>query len=459
MPGTVRNETPMLLSEFAEIFIRDNFCSLVHHQKGNFAILHPSEAFILSLLDGAATQKDLARVFAGTYGIREDKAASTISLVMRKLGAYLVPSQGVVRIPRYDPQAFLFPGFDKQPNLDTPLSRPQAIGLALTTRCNFRCRYCSIGVNTLYPDLMETRMALKVIDEAARLGVVHFSFGGWEPLLHPDICEIVAAITSRKMALLFSTNGSLLTDRMVAGLNEAGLKGIQVSIDAPTADMHHYITRSRDTFSRIISGIEKLKDRGVWIKTRSVITSLNLNAVSPLIDMLVGMNIDQITIGPQHTGSCEVRCENSGEMLDPAGLKSLREAVERKIEQYPDREIIYGDPEKPWQGPEDVVFCGHPAEGMMVAASGAILPCEFIHDKDLHLGDVRVSSLEDIWLGPDHQRFLDKALNTTDEDCLNCEMLDQCHTGCFNLSRIETGDYFAKDPRCPGPARMKTRKV
>lgn len=453
------NETPMVLSEFAEIFIRDYFCTLVHHQKGNFAILHPSEAFILGLLDGAARREDLAPVFAGTYGVPEEEAASTIWLVMRKLGQYLVPSGSVTRPGRYDPQAFLFPGFDKQPNLDRPLSKPQAIGLALTTKCNFRCRYCSLGVNTLYPDRMDTGMALRVIDEAARLGVVHASFGGWEPLLHPDICQIVAAITGRGMALLFSTNGSLLSDGMAAGLHEAGLKGIQVSIDAPTAGLHHRITRSRNTFQKVISGIERLKARGIWVKTRSVITSLNLHAVPSLIDMLAGMDVDQITVGPQHKGSCEVHCERGGEMLDPAGLESLQEMMALKTEQYPDREIIFGDPERSWQGPDDAVFCGHPAEGMMVAASGVILPCEFIHDRDLLLGDVRVSSLEEIWLGPEHRRFLDRALNTVDEDCLRCERLDVCHTGCFNLSRIERGDYFARDPRCPGPEKMRRQKV
>lgn len=456
---SIMNETPMVLSEFAEIFIRDNFCSLVHHQKGSFAIVHPSEAFILSLLDGDTMQEDLVPVFAGTYGVKAEEAASTISLVMRKLNQYCVPSRIVAQPVRYDPQSFLFPGFDKQPNLDRPLSKPQAIGLALTTRCNFRCRYCSVGINTLYPDRMETEMALRIVEEAARLGVVHASFGGWEPLLHPDICEIVAAIRGRGMALLFSTNGSLLGDRMVDGLHRAGLKGIQVSIDAPTAELHHYITGSRGTFRRVISGIEKLKARGIWIKTRSVITSLNLNAVSPLVDMLAGMHVDQITIGPQHRGSCDVRCENSGEMLDPAGLERLRKTVERKTEQYPDCEIIYGDPETIWQGPEDVTFCGHPAEGMMVAANGAILPCEFIHDKDLLLGDARMSSLGEIWLGPDHRRFLEKALNAVDEDCRRCERLDECHTGCFNLSMIERGDYFSRDPRCPGPEKMKKRNI
>jgi radical SAM protein with 4Fe4S-binding SPASM domain len=448
---------PFTLSSFAEIFIRDNYCTVVHHQKGNVEIIHPSEAFILSLLDGALTEEDLALVFSGTYGMPLDAAASITSVVIRKLGHYLVRSHGATECCRYDPLTFLFPGFEKQPNLDNPLPKPQMLGLALTTGCNFRCRYCSLGVNTAAPRNMDKDLALRIINEAAKLGVVHASFGGWEPLLHPDISEIVSAITSRGMALLFSTNGSLLSGQMVDGLVKAGLKGIQVSIDAPTAEMHHYITRSDNTFDKVISGIERLKARGVWIKTRSVITSLNLESVSSLIDMLADMDADQITIGPQHSGSCHVRCENSADKLDPTGLESLQKMVTEKAAQYPDREIIYGDPEKPWYGPDDVVFCSHPATGMMVAANGDVQPCEFIHDKYLLSGNVRDSALEEIWLGPDHRRFLEKASNPelVDAECKRCERLQDCHTGCFNLSKIERGDYFAKDPRCPGPDRMK----
>ncbi len=455
------NETPLVLSDFAEIFVRDNFCSLVHHQKGNIEILHPSEAFILSLLDGTMTQKDLVPVFSETYGVSMDIAVSTIQTVMRKLGHFLVRPEDARLRGRYDPQDFLFPGFLKQPNLDKPLSKPQMLGLALTARCNFRCRYCSLGLPDIPQENMDRDLALRLIDEAAALGVVHVSFGGWEPLLHPDICEIVAAITIRGMALLFSTNGSLLSERMVAELAGAGLKGVQVSIDAPAARMHHYITRSRNTFGKVISGINRLKDRGIWIKTRSVITSVNLSGVPSLIDMLAGMGVDQITLGPQHKGSCDADWKMRAGMLDPAEHESLRAMVGEKTAQYPDREIIYGDPEISWEGPDDVVFCGHPAEGMMVATNGDILPCEFIYDKDLLLGNVRELRLEDIWLGPDHRRFLEKALNreSIDADCSRCDKLEDCHTGCFNLSMIETGNYFSRDPRCPGPDRMKRMRA
>ena len=455
------NTIPLVLSSFAEIFIRDNYCSLVHHKRGNIEIIHPSEAFILSLLDGTTTEEDLVPIFSETYNTSMDAATSITSAVMRKLKAYLVRSDGAKQRNKYDPQTFLFPGFEKQPNLDQPLSKPQMLGLALTTQCNFRCRYCSLGSNAVAPQNLEKDLALRVINEAADLGVVHASFGGWEPLLYPDICEVVAAITGRGMVLLFSTNGSLLNERMVAGLAKAGLKGIQVSLDASTAEIHHYITRTENTFNKVVSGIGRLKAQGIWVKTRSVITRVNLKSVPFLIDLLVGMDVDQITLGPQHRGSCEVRCENSAEILDPVELKSLQNMVMEKAAQYPGREIIYGNADRSWQGQEDVLFCGNPARGIMVGVNGDVLPCEFIHDKYLLLGNVRESTLEEIWLGPDHRKFLEKVLNPKliDVECNRCEKLQDCHTGCFNLSKLETGNYFSRDPRCPGPDKMRMRNT
>ena len=164
------NTSPLILSNFAEIFIRDNYCSLVHHQKGNIEILHPSEAFILSLLDGTVTEEDLVSIFSATYNTSRDSAAAIIAAVMRKLKPYLVEANSAEHRHRYDPQSFLFPGFEKRPNLDQPLARPQMLGLTLTTRCNFRCRYCSLGGDAAVPQNLAKDLALRLVHEAAIWG-------------------------------------------------------------------------------------------------------------------------------------------------------------------------------------------------------------------------------------------------------------------------------------------------
>ena len=450
-------KTPVVLSPFARIFKRDTFCSLVHYQKGNISILHPSEAFLLSLLDGAMTEDNLTQVFSTTYGVPMKEAVVTVSTVMRKLAHFFISADDGGTYTRYDPLEFLFPGFDRQPNFDNPLSKPQMLGLTLTTHCNFRCRYCSMGSNRVFPQTMEKDTALRLIREAAGLGVVHLSFGGWEPLLYPAILDVVKAAFENEMALLFSTNGSLLTESMVKGLIDAGLKGIQVSIDAPTADLHHYMTDSHDTFDSVISGIKRLKGAGIWVKTRSVVTSSNLRSVPSLIEMLVDLGIDQITLGPQHKGACDIPCQNGEDMLDPVAMNSLREIVGLKTAEHREREIILGEPEASWQGPEDVTLCGHPMEGLMVTTNGDVLFCEFINDRNLAFGNVNMSTLDEIWLGPGHRRFLDMVLDkgTINEECGRCDMLEKCHSGCFNLSMIDSHNYFAKDPRCPGPEAMK----
>src|ERR1700761_1458135 len=96
-------------------------------------------------------------------------------------------------------------------------------------RCNLSCAYCNEYDNYSKPVPLETiRHRLELLGNL-RTGVITLS--GGEPLLHPDLDDIIRAI--RKNALLSGliTNGYLLTTRRVQELNEAGLDYLQISID------------------------------------------------------------------------------------------------------------------------------------------------------------------------------------------------------------------------------------
>ena len=107
--------------------------------------------------------------------------------------------------------------------------RPLIANLIVTRRCNLSCGYCFEYDKASPPVPIE---ALRErIDHLARLRTVFVTLTGGETLLHPDLPAIVAYVRERGMTPLMNTNGYLLTKKRILELNDAGLFGLQISID------------------------------------------------------------------------------------------------------------------------------------------------------------------------------------------------------------------------------------
>ncbi len=74
------------------------------------------------------------------------------------------------------------------------------------------------------------------IAHLARLGTSIITISGGEPLLHPDLDEIIRAVRSQGMITGLITNGYLLTADRIERLNRAGLDHMQISIDNVNPD-------------------------------------------------------------------------------------------------------------------------------------------------------------------------------------------------------------------------------
>jgi MoaA/NifB/PqqE/SkfB family radical SAM enzyme len=96
-------------------------------------------------------------------------------------------------------------------------------------RCNLSCAYCNEYDKVSDP--VPTAEMLRRIDLLAKLGTGIITISGGEPLLHPDLDEIIGAIRSHGAIATIITNGYLLTPERIQRLNRAGLEHLQISID------------------------------------------------------------------------------------------------------------------------------------------------------------------------------------------------------------------------------------
>jgi len=107
--------------------------------------------------------------------------------------------------------------------------RPVAAHLIPIRRCNLSCAYCNEYDDRSAP--IPTVDVLRRIDRLVDLGTGVVTLSGGEPLLHPDLDEIVRHIRRRGAIATLITNGYLLTRDRIERLNQAGLDHLQISID------------------------------------------------------------------------------------------------------------------------------------------------------------------------------------------------------------------------------------
>jgi cyclic pyranopterin phosphate synthase len=147
--------------------------------------------------------------------------------------------------------------------------------VSLTDRCSLRCNYCMpLDFDKWLPsdELLTTGELMTVISVATEHGIDQVRLTGGEPLLRPDIVDIVAQIKALPNApeLSITTNGLRLA-KLAAPLAHAGLSRVNVSLD--TLDRERFTTMThRDRFDDVIEGLNAARVAGLDpIKINSVL--------------------------------------------------------------------------------------------------------------------------------------------------------------------------------------------
>ncbi|MBF0478962.1 MAG: GTP 3',8-cyclase MoaA [Candidatus Omnitrophica bacterium] len=156
--------------------------------------------------------------------------------------------------------------------------------ISVTDQCNLRCTYCTpcCGLD-LYRDdeKLSSEQIVRLGRIFAGLGVTRVRFTGGEPLLRKDILSLVAAFKNIPgiEQVHLTTNGILL-GKMAAGLKQAGLDGLNVSLD----------TLVKERF-KALTGFDGLSDvlTGIALAQKTGFENIKVNAV-----IMAGKNDDEI---------------------------------------------------------------------------------------------------------------------------------------------------------------------
>lgn len=137
--------------------------------------------------------------------------------------------------------------------------------ISVTDRCNFRCVYCMPEDVRFMPS--EEHLTFDEIERVVRImapmGVRKLRLTGGEPLLRPDLDRLVARLTAVPgIESVGMTTNAFFLARQARALKEAGLQGINISLDTMDRDRFIQIAR-RDYLDQVFEGIRAAEEAGI----------------------------------------------------------------------------------------------------------------------------------------------------------------------------------------------------
>jgi GTP 3',8-cyclase len=174
------------------------------------------------------------------------------------------------------------------------MNRPlRDLRISVTDRCNFRCPYCmprrNFGPGHRFlarKEQLDVNEIARLADLFVSLGVTKIRLTGGEPLLRPELAEIVAGLAELNVSdLALTTNGALLR-RWAKPLRQAGLHRVTVSLDSLDPDVFAVMSDSQVHVSQVLDGIAAARAAGLEpVKLNCVVRrGLNEATVLDLVD-------------------------------------------------------------------------------------------------------------------------------------------------------------------------------
>jgi pyrroloquinoline quinone biosynthesis protein E len=331
------------------------------------------------------------------------------------------------------------------PEASAPL--PYTLIAELTYRCPLRCAYCSNPVH--YAGLereLDTAQWLRVLSEAEQLGVMQLNLTGGEPLLRPDLEQLVGRARELGLYTSLITSAVGLGRSRLQALRDAGLDHVQVSIQGVTeADAERIAGRGELA--------QKLQSMA-WVRELELPLTLNV--------VLHRENIDQV---PELIALAE---RVGAQRIELANTQYLGWALENRDALLPNREQIArarvhaNAARERLRGAIEVLFVlpdyqaelarpcmqGWARRYVLVTPDGWVLPCHQAHTlPGLVWERVGARTLAEIWRdSPGLNAYRGNAW--MEEPCRSCERRELDFGGCRCQAFHLTGQATRTDPTC-----------
>lgn len=267
--------------------------------------------------------------------------------------------------------------------------------------CNQKCLHCYAAGQPMgeTPELSteQWKTALALLRKA---NIPQVTFTGGEPTLRSDLVELVQA--AAWFVTRLNTNGRLLTPELCAGLYEASLDSVQVTLYSAQGNIHNQLV-GVNGFSDTVQGIRNAVAAGLIVSVNTPLCSLNTHYAETL-RFVHSLGVRYVTCSGLIPSGSACGQESRATALTPEQLTDiLRQAVDTAEELG--MELDFTSPG--WLDEETlrslglnlIPSCGACLSNMAVTPDGKVVPCQsWLSDEPL--GDLLHDDWADIWNSP-----------------------------------------------------------
>lgn len=342
----------------------------------------------------------------------------------------------------------------------TGIKAPRIIAWEITRSCNLSCAHCRAAAEFgHYAGELTLPQIKATIDDIVTITNPIIILTGGEPLMRPDIWEIVDYAHEKGAMPVIGTNATLITDEIAAQMAEHRIPRISVSVDFPNAAEHDAFRGQPGCFDATIAGIKLAKAHGIGVQINMTVTKLNADKMEEMHSLAESLGVDAFHI------FMLVPTGRGEELLD----KELPpEEYERVLAWAYERQKTSPLHFKPTDAPHyyRIIRQLAKAEGKKVTREeygldamtrgclggitfcfishvGDIQPCGYF---DMQLGNVKEQPFSRIWTESKVFNEL-RDYSLLKGKCGACEYKAVCG-GCRARALSVTGDYLAAEPYC-----------
>lgn len=164
----------------------------------------------------------------------------------------------------------------------------------VTKACNLRCIHCYASAdNRPSENELTTEEGFRLLEDLAQFGCPVVLFSGGEPLVRPDIFDLIAYAVRLGLRAVLSTNGTLIDHVLAKELKKFGLSYVGISLDG-IGEVHDRFRGSKGCFEKVVQAIENCQREGLKVGLRFTINKFNAEEIPKVFDFVEEMKIPRI---------------------------------------------------------------------------------------------------------------------------------------------------------------------
>ncbi len=316
-----------------------------------------------------------------------------------------------------------------------------------TNACNMYCDHCYRDAGCQAEEELNTAEAKTMLEQIAKAGFRIMIFSGGEPLMRPDIVELVVHAKGLGLRPVFGTNGTLLTVEMAQNLKDAGAMGMGISLDSLDKEKHNQFRHYPDAWEQTVQGMRNCRKVGLPFQIHTTVMGWNEDELEDLTDFAVqegavahhifflvptgrAVSIEEESLRAQAYEDVLTRIMKKQQTVDielkpTCAPQFMRIAKQLGVETRFSRGCLAG-----------TSYC-------IISPKGQVQPCAYLN---VTLGDVRTTPFDEIW----RENSVLNELRTLDYKggCGSCGYKKICGGCRARAAFYNDGDYMAEEPWC-----------